>query len=56
MSQLQVGGRLVAIEGTGNSAVARVYLNDDGHIGSRDVANCAVQPLPGFKKKEEFVF
>lgn len=56
LSQLQVGGRLVAVEGTGNSAVSRLYVNDDGVVSGRDVANCAVQPLPGFKKKEEFVF
>ena len=54
--QLQDGGRLVVVEGTGNSGVARLYLREDGHVGSRDIMNCAVQPLPGFQKEAVFEF
>lgn len=54
--QLQDGGRLVAVEGTGNSGVARLYLREDGNVGSRDIMNCAIQPLPGFQKEAVFEF
>ena len=56
LSQLRVGGRLVAIVGNGNAALATVWVNDDGHISSRPIFNYAVPPLPGFARKREFVF
>lgn len=55
-SQLKEGGRLVAVEGHGNSAVARIYVKEDGLISARRVFNLAIKPLEGFVKKPEFVF
>ncbi len=56
LEQLQDGGRLVAVEGTGNAGVARLYLREDGNVGGRDIMNCSIQPLPGFQKEAEFEF
>lgn len=54
--QLAEGGRLVCVEGTGNSALAKLYIKKDGLISEREVMNCSVKPLPGFKKEKEFAF
>ena len=56
INQLQSGGRLVSVQGTGNSAVARIYTNDDSIISNRDVMNCAIPALPGFRTEAGFVF
>lgn len=56
LAQLRVGGRLVAVVGHGNAAVATVWVNDDGHITPRPLFNYAVPPLPGFARKPEFTF
>ena len=56
LNQLKVGGRLVAVVGSGNSAMANLWVNDDGNISARPVFNCAIPPLSGFTKKPEFVF
>jgi protein-L-isoaspartate(D-aspartate) O-methyltransferase len=54
--QLKEGGRLVAVEGTGNAGVARVHTLDSGVLAVRTAFNCAVMPLPGFEKTAGFVF
>ncbi|WP_439271230.1 protein-L-isoaspartate O-methyltransferase family protein [Pseudochrobactrum sp. HB0163] len=54
--QLKDGGRLVAVEGQGNIGVAHIYVKEDGIISRRGVFNAAVKPLPGFRRKAEFVF
>lgn len=54
--QLKEGGRLVVVEGQGNAGVASLYTRNNGIIGRRKAFNCAVMPLPGFEKAEEFVF
>ncbi len=54
--QLKNGGRLVVVEGTGNAAIARLYVNDDGTVSGRRLFNCAIPMLPGFERKPEFVF
>lgn len=54
--QLKEGGRLVCIEGTGNAAVAKVYLNDGGVVSARRAFNAATKPLPGFERVREFQF
>lgn len=54
--QLKNGGRLVVVEGTGNAAVARIYVNDDGVVSGRRLFNCSIPMLPGFERKPEFVF
>lgn len=54
--QLREGGRLVAVIGHGNAAVARLYIKEDGIMSVRRGFNLAVKPLAGFLKKPEFVF
>ncbi len=54
--QLKEGGRLVVVEGTGNAGVAKLYIREGDNLGARVAFNCAVMPLPGFEKAEEFVF
>lgn len=56
LAQLKNGGRLVAVEGHGNSAVAKLWINQDGAISPRRLFNSAVSPLPGFSRKAEFAF
>ena len=55
--QLREGGRLVAVEGRGNAASARLYFKDgEGVVSSRFGFNCSIKPLPGFEKVREFTF
>lgn len=54
--QLKDGGRLVAVEGTGNAAAAKLYLKEPGGVSGRFGFNCAIRPLPGFRRAAEFVF
>jgi protein-L-isoaspartate(D-aspartate) O-methyltransferase len=54
--QLKEGGRLVVVEGLGNSGIAKIYAKRDGHIAPRKVFNASVKPLPGFLKEPGFVF
>ena len=54
--QLKDGGRLVAVEGLGNSGVARLYKRQAGLVSGATKFNCALKPLPGFEQVEEFVF
>ncbi|MFC5384404.1 protein-L-isoaspartate O-methyltransferase [Aquamicrobium segne] len=54
--QLAEGGRLVAIEGEGNAAIARIFLKSDGVVTGRRVFNAAIRPLPGFERAKAFEF
>ena len=54
--QLAEGGRLVAVEGSGNAGVARVYLKSNGVVTGRRTFNAAVKPLPGFEGMSKFEF
>ena len=54
--QLSEGGRLVCVEGIGNSAVAKIYSMNDGLISEREAMNCSIKPLPGFNRAKEFSF
>ncbi|MET3590373.1 protein-L-isoaspartate(D-aspartate) O-methyltransferase [Bartonella silvatica] len=54
--QMKDGGRLVVVEGCGNSGVARIYVKEDGVIAVRRAFNLAVKRLPGFLKIPHFVF
>ena len=56
LNQLKDGGRLVVVEGTGNTGVAKVYKRSGGLFAARVAFNCSVMPLPGFNKVHEFVF
>lgn len=54
--QLKDGGRLVAVEGTGNAGMAMIYLKEGGFVSGRRAFNCAIKPLPGFEREEAFEF
>ncbi len=53
--QLKEDGRLVVVEGLGNSAVARLFVKQDGVTRSRRAFNASVRPLPGFHTEPAFV-
>ena len=56
LEQLADNGKLIAVEGTGNSAVARIFVMENGLISKRSLMNCAIKPIPGFEAEEGFVF
>src|SRR6476660_8957642 len=49
LDQLAEGGRFVAVEGRGNSAVARLFFKSGGAVTGRHAFNAAIKPLPGFE-------
>jgi protein-L-isoaspartate(D-aspartate) O-methyltransferase len=56
LSQLNEGGRLIAIMGTGPGGKAVLYRKDRGEIGSRALFDAAGPALPAFAKAPVFVF
>ncbi|RLQ89466.1 protein-L-isoaspartate O-methyltransferase family protein [Notoacmeibacter ruber] len=56
LKQLKPGGRLVTVEGHGNAANAVLYIGGNGVGGGRTAFNCAVKPVPGFRRQPGFVF
>ena len=54
--QLKDKGRLIAVEGVGNAAVAKLYLKEGSNVNGQSAFNCSIQPLPGFKAEATFVF
>jgi len=54
--QLKDGGRLIAVEGVGNAAVARLHIKHKGVVSARRAFNAAVKPLPGFHTAPVFEF
>ncbi len=57
LDQLADGGRLLAvIEQAGKLGEAVLYLNTAGVISHRALFEAAIQPLPGFRRKREFLF
>jgi protein-L-isoaspartate(D-aspartate) O-methyltransferase len=54
--QLRDGGRLVAVEGYGNTGVARLHLKQGDTVSARRGFNAAVKPLPGFHRVPAFHF
>lgn len=56
LDQLRDDGRLVAVQGYGNSARATVFVRERGAISENVFFNASVKPLPGFAKAREFVF
>jgi len=56
LDQLAEGGRLVAVEGQGNSGVARLFFKAGGVVTGRWAFNAAIKPLPGFEREHAFEF
>ncbi|TPM11286.1 protein-L-isoaspartate O-methyltransferase [Mesorhizobium sp. B2-3-11] len=56
LDQLAEGGRLVAVEGLGNSGVARLFVKAGGVVTGRRAFNAAIKPLPGFEREHAFEF
>lgn len=56
LDQLAEGGRLVAVIGSGGSALGTLYTKTDGDIGRRPAFNSDARPLPGFERPKSFVF
>ncbi|AMX93251.1 MULTISPECIES: protein-L-isoaspartate O-methyltransferase [Mesorhizobium] len=56
LDQLAEGGRLVAVEGQGNSGVARLFFKAGGVVTGRRAFNAAIKPLPGFERIRAFEF
>ena len=56
LDQLAEDGRLVAVEGQGNSGVARLFFKAGGVVTGRRAFNAAIKPLPGFERAHAFEF
>ena len=56
LSQLDEGGRLVAVMNDGPQGKATLFLKEHGGIGRRAVFDAAAPVLAGFKKAMGFVF
>ncbi|EJF79441.1 protein-L-isoaspartate O-methyltransferase [Bartonella sp. DB5-6] len=54
--QMKDDGRLIVVEGHGNSGVAQIYVKQDGVIAARRAFNLAVKPLANFLKTPDFIF
>jgi protein-L-isoaspartate(D-aspartate) O-methyltransferase len=54
LAQVAEGGRLVAVEGTGQTGKATVTVKSRGTTWSRFAFNVPAMPLPGFAKAKEF--
>ncbi|WP_336294834.1 protein-L-isoaspartate O-methyltransferase family protein [Bartonella sp. CB169] len=54
--QMKNAGRLVVVEGHGNSGVARIYVKEDSAIAVRCAFNLSVGRLPSFLKTPDFIF
>lgn len=56
LGQLAEDGRLVVVEGQGNSGVARLFVKAGGVVTGRRAFNAAIKPLPGFERAHAFEF
>ena len=58
LGQLAEGGRLVALQRQGATAVAHIYMRRSGRddVASRAEFNTTLPPLPTAKRPSEFVF
>lgn len=56
LDQLKDRGRLVVVERSGASGMAKLYTKEDGIVSDRFAFNCHIPALPGFAKPREFVF
>lgn len=56
LEQLEDGGRLACVMLENGVGHARLYTKFHGDVGSRRLFDANVEPLPGFKAEQEFVF
>jgi len=56
LSQLKDGGSLVAIVAAHGFGRATLYRNSAGRVSHRPAFDAGGPPLPGFERKEQFVF
>lgn len=56
LDQLTEEGRLVVVEGRGNSGVAMLFFKAGGVVTGRRAFNAAIKPLPGFERAHAFEF
>lgn len=56
LGQLEDGGRLVAVVGQGNAAVAHIFLKSGTEISSRAAFNVSLPPIATFVQPQEFRF
>ena len=56
LSQLKIGGRLVAVVGLGPMGKATLYRRAGARATAQPVFDAAAPPLPGFAKPAAFVF
>jgi protein-L-isoaspartate(D-aspartate) O-methyltransferase len=56
LAQLNEGGRLVAVMGTGPDGKAMLFRKDRGEIGNRALFDATAPALPAFVKAPAFVF
>ncbi len=54
--QLKEGGRLVCVEGRGNSGIAKIYRKTQGVLSSDFAFNASAPLLPGFEAEKTFRF
>ncbi|MCD7061069.1 protein-L-isoaspartate O-methyltransferase family protein [Pelagibacterium xiamenense] len=55
-SQMRDGGRLVAVIGSGNAAVAHLYVKSGQGVVSRAAFNASLPVLDAFKRTQSFAF
>jgi protein-L-isoaspartate(D-aspartate) O-methyltransferase len=55
-AQLRDGGRLVAVLGDGNAAVAHLYVKSGEDVAGTPTFNVSLPPLGAFDPAPEFVF
>ena len=56
LAALGPGGRLALVERNGPVGKARLYLNGETGVGSREVFDATPPMLPGFEQKPQFAF
>jgi protein-L-isoaspartate(D-aspartate) O-methyltransferase len=56
LAQLDEGGRLLTIMGTGPDGKAMLFRKDRGEIGNRTLFDATAPALPAFRRKPAFVF
>ena len=54
LAQVAEGGRIVAVEGAGQTGRATVTVKSSGTVSSRFAFNLPAMPLPGFARAREF--